>query len=53
MRKLTGMLLLVLGTASFALAGVGPICAAPEVDPGSAASALTILAGVLMVRKRR
>jgi len=26
---------------------------APEVDPASAASALTILIGILLVRKRR
>lgn len=51
MRKLMGVMLFMLGLAGFALAR--PPHAAPEIDPGSAVSALTVLIGVLLVRKRR
>ena len=50
MRNAAGMLLLVFGVAGVASASVGLV--APEVDPGSAVSALTILAGALLVRRR-
>ena len=48
-----GLLLIVGATASSALAGVGPP-PVPEIDPGSMASALALLAGgLLMLTGRR
>ena len=49
MMKLSGMVLLLVGVAGFALANV-----VPEIDPGSSASALALLSGaVLVIRSRR
>jgi hypothetical protein len=50
MRILTGVILLAVAVAlpALAVATVGP-----EIDPGSAASALTILIGLSLVRRRR
>jgi hypothetical protein len=42
--KLLGMALMFIGIASFASATV-----APEIDPGSAGSALALLSGSLLV----
>ncbi|MGD0497889.1 MAG: hypothetical protein ABSC23_05575 [Bryobacteraceae bacterium] len=49
MNKFVGITLLLIGSATFALAtGV------PEIDPGSAGSALALLAGAaLVIRGRR
>ena len=50
MTKIVGMMLLVIGVAGVA----GAVPAVPEIDPGSGASALALLAGaVLVVRGRR
>lgn len=47
--KIVGMMLLVIGASGAAFA-----LAVPEIDPGSGASALALLAGaVLVVRGRR
>ena len=49
MYKLLGSTLLFLGVAGAALASAGP-----EIDPGSAGSALAILGGfALLIRSRR
>ena len=49
MRKIIGMALIMAATAAIALAGD-----APEIDPGSATSALALLAGAaLIIRGRR
>jgi len=47
--KLAGMLLLLAGTASFALAAP----AVPEIGPGSAGSAIALLSGALLVYRGR
>jgi uncharacterized protein (TIGR03382 family) len=54
MRMLVGILLVV-GMATLALAQPpGPRqLSAPEVDPGSAISALAILGGAVLLRRRR
>jgi hypothetical protein len=50
MRKLFGMMLLVAGSSAVALA----FPAAPEIDPASAASAVALIAGgLLMINTRR
>ena len=46
--KILGMTLLLVGMASFASAT--PV---PEIDPGSAGSALALLSGALLVIKSR
>ena len=46
--KVLGMTLLVVGMASFASA-----FSVPEIDPGSAGSALALLSGALLVIKSR
>jgi len=46
--KLVGMFLLLVGVSGAALAS-----AVPEIDPGSSASALTLLSGALLVIKSR
>lgn len=49
MRKALGLLLLVIGSSTAALAAPGP-----EIDPASGASALALIAGGLfMLRSRR
>jgi len=48
--KLLGLGLLLLGAASFALAG--PV-AAPEIDGASASSAIALLSGSLLVLRSR
>ncbi len=55
MYRISGTILLFLGTASLALAGGGGFgLPAPEIDPGSAVSALTLASGVmLLIRGRR
>ncbi|MGZ4821282.1 MAG: hypothetical protein ACXVY9_07470 [Terriglobales bacterium] len=50
MQKLVGMLLLVVGLGSVALAG--PV-AAPEIDGSTAVSALTLLSGAMLVIRGR
>jgi hypothetical protein len=53
-RKLTGMILLIAGVATIALASPGPLPAAPEIDPGSCTTALALIGGAwLVVRGRR
>lgn len=48
-----GLLVLVAGIGNVALAG-GPVVGAPEIDPGSMASALALLSGgVLILTGRR
>jgi hypothetical protein len=51
MMRFAGTILLFLGVAGAALAGVHP--PAPEIDPGSAVSALTLLSGALLVIRGR
>ena len=47
--KIVGMMLLLVGSAGFAMA-----TAVPEIDPGSATTALALVAGaVLVIRGRR
>jgi hypothetical protein len=48
--KLAGMALLFIGVASFALA-VGTV--APEINAGSAGSAIALLSGALLVIRGR
>ena len=48
--KITGTILLMLGLASFASAT--PV-GAPEIDAGSAAGALTLLSGALLIIRGR
>jgi hypothetical protein len=49
MRRIIGMALIMAATAAFALAAD-----VPEIDPGSATSALALLAGAaLIIRGRR
>jgi len=50
MSKLIGFSLLLIGAASFALAGT---TAAPEIDGASAASAIVLLSGGLLVLRAR
>ncbi len=50
MYKILGLTLLFIGAASFALAGPA---AAPEIDGGSAASAIALLTGSLLVLRAR
>jgi len=50
MRRIIGMALIMAATVAIALAAEG----APEIDPGSATSALALLAGAaLIIRGRR
>ncbi len=49
MRKLVVLALLAVGVQTFAL-GTPPL---PEIDPGSAGSALALLAGALLVVRAR
>jgi hypothetical protein len=51
MTKLGGILLLFLGASSFALAS-GPV-GVPEIDAGSAATALALLSGGLLILRAR
>ena len=52
MKRVVGAILMAISVASFALAA--PPTVVPEVDPGSFASALALLSGVvLVVRGRR
>ena len=46
--KLLGIALMFIGVSSFAMATV-----APEIDPGSAGSALALLSGALLVIRAR
>jgi len=46
--KLTGMILLFVGVSSFAFAS-----AVPEINAGSAGSALALLSGALLVLRSR
>jgi hypothetical protein len=50
MSKIIGFSLLLLGSASFAFAGVA---VAPEIDGASAASAIVLLSGGLLVLRAR
>ena len=47
--KLLGMALMFVGVASFASA----VFTVPEIDPGSAGSALALLSGALLVVRAR
>jgi hypothetical protein len=48
MKRIVGMALILIGASAFAMAAV------PEIDPGTAGSALALLAGaVLVIRGRR
>ena len=51
MIKITGYLLLLVGTAGFAFAGLNPIV--PEVDPATGIGALTLFSGALLVLRAR
>ena len=48
MTRMVGMMLLLIGAAGFAMAN--PV---PEIDPGSAGSALALLSGALLVARGR
>lgn len=48
-----GVLAIAAVSASVALAAVGPPPSAPEIDPGSATSALALLAGGVLLLKSR
>jgi hypothetical protein len=48
--KTVGMMLILLGLSGFAVAAV---LGAPEIDPGSASSALALLTGALLVIRGR
>src|ERR1022692_1915418 len=48
MTRMVGMMLLLIGAAGFAMAN--PV---PEIDPGSAGSALALLSGALLVVRGR
>ena len=48
MTRIVGMTLLLIGVAGLAMAS-----AVPEIDPGSAGSALALLSGVLLVVRGR
>lgn len=50
MRRLTGMFLIVAGTASWAIAGGVSV---PEIDSAAAASGLAVLAGALVIIRAR
>lgn len=51
MRKLIGMMMLLMGGSAIALAGT---VTTPEIDVATGASALTLLAGaVLVIRSRK
>jgi len=50
--KITGMIVLLVGAATVALANPGP--PAPEIDPASCTTALALIGGAwLVVRGRR
>jgi hypothetical protein len=51
MTKITGYLLLLVGTAGFAFAGLNPTV--PEIDPATGIGALTLLSGGLLVLRAR
>ncbi len=51
MTQFTGRILLLLGVAGVALAT--PVGFAPEIDPGSAVSALALVSGALLVIRNR
>ena len=54
MRKLITMMLLIFGTSLLAHAAAPAPSPAPEIDPGTAMSGLTLLAGAaLIIRGRR
>ena len=50
MKKFVGVLLLVIGASSSMMAAV---IAAPEIDPATGVSALTLLSGAIMVMRAR
>jgi hypothetical protein len=49
MKKVLGFTMLLIGAASFAMAGSG----APEIDPASGVAALALLSGGLLVLRGR
>ena len=55
MNRILRTIVLILGITSLALCGPGgPIPMAPEIDPGSAMSAVALVsAGLLMLSRRR
>ena len=50
--KLLGIALLLLGACGAAMASTAPV-GSPEIDPGSAGSAVALLAGALLVIRAR
>jgi hypothetical protein len=48
--KCVGMLLMVVATAGSLLAQTAPV---PEIDPGSAATAVAMLSGALLILRSR
>jgi LPXTG-motif cell wall-anchored protein len=52
MMKFSGMVLLLVGLAGFASAGLGT-APAPEIDPASGVGALALLSGALLVIRSR
>jgi hypothetical protein len=48
--KAIGMFMIVVGAAGFAMASVTPV---PEIDSASAASAVALLSGALLVMRGR
>jgi hypothetical protein len=50
MKKLAMMLMLIMGLAGTLMANLEPV---PEIDPGSAVSALVLLSGTLLVIRGR
>lgn len=51
MRKFIGLTLILIGSASFAIAGA--IITVPEIDPATAVGALALLSGGLLVLRAR
>ena len=49
MRKIAGMMLLLMGVAGLAMAGA----VAPEIDPAMGVGAFTLLAGALLIIRGR
>jgi hypothetical protein len=50
MRKIAGMMMVLIGVAGLAMAGT----AVPEIDPGSAVAPFALLSGaMLIIRTRR
>jgi hypothetical protein len=46
--RVVGLVFIVAGTASVAIAGIDPV---PEIDPTTASSAIALLAGAAMIAR--